>query len=132
MLNLGLACSALRGPQDSLHDRVLFDSPEQVVRFVYQNLSAGRYADMSHAFLARADKRPWLDLAARGGRHPWTEDPGAGAEIVGVQPLESGDAEVRVREAWSGGAQERTFRCHRTADGWRILAVEGEPGGIPP
>jgi hypothetical protein len=135
ILTLGLlaaallqSCSAFQGPEDTRHDRYVFEAPEQVVTFVYQSLASGRYGLMQQAFLNYADKRPWVGWQESDQPHPWTRNPHARAQIIGLHEQPGGDVVVVVRETWSGGEKERTFRCHLTTDGWHIQSVEGTPG----
>ena len=124
------ACAApVMNPGGDVHERVVFDSPTRTVMFVYQSLAAGRYGEMSEAFLNYADRRIWIGYDQRGESHPWTDDRTAVANVTGFHQQPNGEVLLVVTELWGEeGYAERRFLVLFTADGWKIGSVNGAPG----
>jgi hypothetical protein len=128
LIALAGCASPVMNPDGDLHERVVFSDPVQVVMYVYQNLEAGRLNAIGEAFLNYTDRAPWIARAESGEPHPWSQDPETSARVYSLRETPEGELLVSVLERWSGGETDRVFRCRRTADGWRIVEVEGVPG----
>jgi hypothetical protein len=121
------ACSSVMNPEGSVHERVYFESPVQMVEFLYASIHDERYADAQRVFLDPADREPWRALAAKRESHPWAEDASARALVVGFAERLDGSIVLTAREEWTDGTFERPITCVPTPDGWRITDIEGVP-----